>query len=138
MIRPGSDPRPKRNSRLVERLREPRNLLRDFIAHSDSAVNGALKWSAAMSNLIHSREYLHQGDIVIVNCDHQCNVRVMDDSNFNSYRSGGRHNYHGGFYRMLPARIPVPNDGYWNVTIDLGGGRANIRYSINYLKREAA
>jgi hypothetical protein len=91
-----------------------------------------------MSDFIHSREYLHEGDVVIVDCDHQCNVRVMDDSNFYSYRSGGRHTYYGGFYPMLPARIPVPHDGDWNVTIDLGGGRANIRYSINYLKRRAA
>jgi hypothetical protein len=87
---------------------------------------------------IHAREYLHDGDVVIVNCDHQCNVRVMDDSNFSSFRSGGRHRYHGGFYQRLPARIAVPHNGYWNVTIDLGGGRANIRYSINYLKRKAA
>ena len=91
-----------------------------------------------MFDFIHDRQYLAEGDIVIVNCDHQCNVRVMDDSNFSSFRSGGRHHYHGGFYKRLPARITVPSDGYWNVTIDLGGGRANIRYSINYLKREAA
>ena len=32
-----------------------------------------------MSNFIHSREYLHDGDVVVVSCDHQCNVRVMSD-----------------------------------------------------------
>jgi len=88
-----------------------------------------------MSDFIHAREYLHAGDVVIVNCSHQCNVRVMDDSDFSSFRSGGGHHYHGGFYRMLPARIPVPSNGYWNTTIDLGGGSASIRYSINYFKR---
>jgi Domain of unknown function (DUF1883) len=91
-----------------------------------------------MSNFIHSREYLHKSDVVVVDCDHQCNVRVMDDSNFSSYRSGGRHHYNGGFYKMLPARIAVPSDGYWNTTIDLGGGHANIRYNIRYMKREDA
>lgn len=91
-----------------------------------------------MSDFIHSREYLHEGDIVVVNCDHQCNVRVMDDSNFSSFQRGGRHNFYGGFYKMLPARIAVPNDGYWNTTIDLGGGRASILYNIGYIKREAA
>src|ERR1700719_4119898 len=39
-----------------------------------------------MSDFIHAREYLHQGDVVIVDCDHQCNVRLMDDSDFSSYR----------------------------------------------------
>lgn len=89
-------------------------------------------------NFIHAREYLHGGDIVIVQCSHQCNVRVMDDSNFHSFRSGGQHRYYGGFYRQLPARIAVPQSGDWNVTIDLGSGQADIRYSINYLKRAAA
>jgi len=31
-----------------------------------------------MSDFIHSREFLHQGDIVVVNCSHRCNVRIMD------------------------------------------------------------
>lgn len=90
-----------------------------------------------MSDFIHAREYLNAGDVVVVQCSHQCNVRVMSDSDFSSYRNGESHHYHGGFFRMLPARIGVPTSGYWNVTIDIGGGRANIRYNINYLKRAA-
>ncbi|MCL8351519.1 DUF1883 domain-containing protein [Acinetobacter baumannii] len=27
----------------------------------------------------------------------------------------------------------VPHTGTWNVVIDLGGGRANIRYNLSYL-----
>ena len=91
-----------------------------------------------MSGFIHAREWLDEGDVVIVNCDHQCNVRLTDDTSFRSFRSGGRHTYYGGHYKYLPARIIVPSSGYWNVTIDLGGGRANIRYDISYLKRNAA
>lgn len=86
---------------------------------------------------IHRREHLDAGDVVVVDCSHQCNVRVMDDTQFRSFRSGGRHTYHGGFYQMLPARITVPHSGMWNVTIDLGGGRANIRYNIQFVKRVA-
>jgi len=87
-----------------------------------------------MSDFIHAREYLAAGDVVVVNCSHQCNVRLMDDSNFQAYRTGGQHRAYGGFFRRLPARITVPDNGYWNVTIDLGGGQANINYSINYIK----
>ncbi len=90
-----------------------------------------------MSNFIHTREYLEGGDVVIVDCSHQCNIRLMDDPNFNSFRANRRHNYYGGFYKMFPARIVVPHTGNWNVTIDLGGGRANIRYNIEYIKRAA-
>jgi hypothetical protein len=89
-------------------------------------------------NFLHKREWLDEGDVVVVNCDHQCNVRLTDDSNFSAFRSGRAHRCYGGFYRMLPARIVVPNSGFWNVTIDLGGGRANIRANISYLKRNGA
>jgi hypothetical protein len=88
-----------------------------------------------MADFIQAREYLEEGDIVVVNCDHQCNVLVMDDHNFDSYRRGGRATYYGGFYQRLPARIAVPSTGYWNVVLDLGGGRANIRYGFSYIKR---
>lgn len=90
-----------------------------------------------MSDFIHAREHLNEGDIVVVNCDHQCNVLVMDDSNFQRYRRGESYHYHGGFYKRLPARIGVPSAGYWNVAIDLGAGRANIRYNIGYVKNAA-
>jgi hypothetical protein len=86
----------------------------------------------AMSQFIHAREYLNAGDIVVVNCTHQCNVLVMDDSSFQSYRSGGQVHYHGGFYKMLPARIGVPSSGHWNVVLDTQGAAA--RYGIGYVK----
>jgi hypothetical protein len=83
---------------------------------------------------MHQREYLNQGDIVVVNCSHRCNVRLMSDSDFSNYRQGAAHRYYGGHYEQLPARIPVPQDGYWNITLDLGGGSASIRHSIGILK----
>ena len=56
---------------------------------------------------------------------------LTDDTEFQRYRSGDRFQYYGGQYRMFPVRIAAPKTGYWNITIDLGGGTANIRYSIN-------
>jgi len=38
------------------------------------------------------------------------------------------HHYYGGHSDRLPARITVAQDGYWNVTLDLGGGSASIRF----------
>lgn len=91
-----------------------------------------------MGNFIHAREYLDSGDVVVVECDHQCNVLVMDDVNFENYRRGGQFRYHGGFYKYLPARIGVPHSGHWNTVIDLGGGSAQIRYNVGYIKGRAA
>lgn len=83
---------------------------------------------------LHKREYLKQGDVVLVDCSHRCNVRVMGDLDFHHFRRGGSHHYHGGHFDRFPARIVVPDDGYWNVILDLGGGNATIRHNIQFLK----
>lgn len=87
---------------------------------------------------VHTREYLSTGDVVVVQCSHQCNVRVMSDSDFQSFKSGRSHNYHGGHYTMLPARIVVPHSGQWNITIDLGGSPSAFKYDVRFIKSSAA
>ena len=67
-----------------------------------------------MTDYIHTREQLSQGDVVVVECDHQCNIRIIDDQNFEYFKHGREHKYYGGFYRILPARIVIPQSGYWN------------------------
>lgn len=86
-------------------------------------------------DFIHSREYLNQGDVVVLNCDTQCNFRLIDDSNFTAFQRGGRHTYYGGFFQRFPAKLVAPSPGNWNVVVDLGGARANIRYAINVSRR---
>ncbi|MEN4910791.1 DUF1883 domain-containing protein [Erwinia amylovora] len=77
---------------------------------------------------------LNAGDIVVVDCSHQCNIMILTDHNFSNYKRGSRFEYHGGHYKMLPARIQVPHDGEWNVVLDLGGRGANIRHSISVIR----
>jgi hypothetical protein len=81
---------------------------------------------------IHAREHLRGGAAVRVDCDHQCNVLVMDDANYARYRRDDDHRYYGGFFRRLPAVVKVPHDGFWNIVLDLGGGLAQLRYNISY------
>lgn len=73
---------------------------------------------------IHRREVLHEGDLVIIHCSQMCNIRLMNDANFRSYKNGGRHTYHGGAFDRFPARIRVPSDGAWNITLDAVTRRA--------------
>ncbi|WP_080405457.1 DUF1883 domain-containing protein [Burkholderia ubonensis] len=82
---------------------------------------------------LHKREYLNAGDVVVVDCSHQCNVMLTDDSNFSNYRSGRGYKGVGGHFKRLPARLAAPHSGYWNITIDLGGGAATIRHSITII-----
>jgi hypothetical protein len=71
---------------------------------------------------------------VLVTCDHPCNIRLVDDQNFSLFQNGREHRYYGGFYRMFPVRLVVPNSGQWNVVIDLGGRRAAAKYEIRYVE----
>jgi len=84
-------------------------------------------------NFIHGREYLNSDQSYRVNCDKKCYIRVMNDHNFNRYRSGQGYSYYGGFYGRMPAIIRPPHAGYWNVVIDLGGASGTISYSLEVI-----
>lgn len=78
---------------------------------------------------------LDEGDIVHVTIDTQANVMLLDSIDYMNYRGGKQFHYHGGHYDRSPINIAVPSTGHWYVVIDLGGGSAAIRYSINIIKR---
>ena len=58
------------------------------------------------------------------------NVRLMDSSNFQNYRNGKRHTYHGGLAKQSPVRLQVPSSGNWHVTVDMQGLRGTVRSSV--------
>ena len=82
---------------------------------------------------VHTRDWVDAGTTVKVDCDRQCNVMVMDDQNYSAFRRGASFRYLGGFYKRLHAAINVSGAGHWNTVIALDGGRANIKYSIDYI-----
>ena len=65
------------------------------------------------------------------------NVRLMDQSNFNNYKAGRRHQYHGGLARKSPVRLRVPRSGTWHVTVDMQGLRGTARSGIRVIPAEA-
>ncbi|MNF67679.1 hypothetical protein D3C76_374520 [compost metagenome] len=72
---------------------------------------------------VHQREHLNEDDIVVIECSQRCNIRLMSDANFRSFKNGGRHTYHGGAFDTFPAKITAPSTGFWNITIDTAGTR---------------
>lgn len=72
----------------------------------------------------------------MVDCSHQSNILLTDDINFNNYKNGRAFTYEGGsgFFKMLPAKLVAPRDGYWNITIDLAGGTGHVTHSIRIIK----
>lgn len=57
----------------------------------------------------------------------------MTSSDFSNYKNGRRHNYHGGHATKSPIDIPIPSDGHWYATVDLGGYQGNVNASISVL-----
>ncbi len=63
----------------------------------------------------------------------ECNVLLMDDHNFFSYRRGGSYRYVGGHYKRSPVLLSVPEAGHWNVVIDTGGYAGSLEASVTVL-----
>lgn len=61
------------------------------------------------------------------------NVRLMDGSNFSSYKNGRRHSYRGGLAKASPVDLVVPHSGHWYVTVDLAGLRGSVKSGIEIL-----
>ena len=61
------------------------------------------------------------------------NVRLMDSSNFQSYKSGRNHRYIGGLAKQSPIRLQIPSSGHWYVTVDMQGLRGTVRSSIRMI-----
>lgn len=73
-------------------------------------------------NFLHYTVTTGPGDVVQVYLTgNAANVLVMDDSNFQSFKSGQAYRYYGGYYARSPAIINPPSPGRWNVVINLGG-----------------
>ncbi|MBF4617881.1 DUF1883 domain-containing protein [Clavibacter sp. VKM Ac-2873] len=74
---------------------------------------------------------LDKGATVVVTLTRAANVRLMDSSNFNSYKNGRAHKFHGGLVKASPFRIVVPRTGSWYLTVDLMGLKAtSVRSTV--------
>ncbi|KAA6336376.1 hypothetical protein EZS27_015457 [termite gut metagenome] len=77
---------------------------------------------------------LKRGDRVQVTLSgNAANVRLMDSSNYQSYKNGRSHRYAGGLITKSPAVLGVPSSGHWYVTVDLQGLRGTVRSSVKVL-----
>ena len=74
------------------------------------------------------------GEIVeVILKGNAANVRLMDSSNFQSYRSGRRHRYNGGHAKRSPVRLQIPRSGHWYVAVDMGGYKGKVSSSVRML-----
>lgn len=61
------------------------------------------------------------------------NVRLINDTNFSSYKNGRRYQFVGGLAQRSPLKLQVPDSGRWHVVVDMQGLRGSTRANIRLL-----
>ena len=84
----------------------------------------------------HDLGHRSTGEIVEITLSgNAANVRLMDSSNFQSYRNNQQHRCIGGLAKKSPVRLRIPNSGHWHVAVDLAGLGGSVRSSARILPR---
>jgi len=74
-----------------------------------------------------------KGEIVEITLSSGANVRLMNSSDFSSYKNGRRHRFIGGLAKQSPIRLQIPTPGHWHVAVDMQGLRGSTRASVRVL-----
>ena len=86
----------------------------------------------------HQYNNLQRGDVVEVTLSGSAaNVRLLDSTNYQNYRSRRRHRYYGGLVKRSPVRIPIPHSGTWYVVVDMQGLRGTTKSSVRVIPKAA-
>lgn len=86
----------------------------------------------------YSLGHRNSGDVVEVTLSgNAANVRLLDSSNLQNFKSGRQHRYYGGLVKQSPARLAIPHSGTWYVTVDLQGLRGQVRSSVRVIPKAA-
>jgi hypothetical protein len=96
---------------------------------------GLVGRGASRMNFLHYELELASSDEVEVTMDREANVRLLDQSNYDHYRKGEKHTYHGGLMKRSPARLAAPSAGRWHLVIDLGGYAGTVKASVRIVRR---
>ena len=86
-----------------------------------------------MQFIKHDLNHRSAGAVVEVELSNAANVRLLDSANFQSYRSGRRHNFYGGYSKRSPIHLQIPRSGHWYIVVDLGGHSGRVRSSVRVL-----
>lgn len=82
----------------------------------------------------HDLGFQAQGAVVEISlAGNAANVRLMDSSNFSSYRSGRQHRFYGGLAKQSLVRLQVPHSGNWHVAVDMQGLGGSVRASARVI-----
>lgn len=69
--------------------------------------------------------------VTVILKGNQANVRLMDSSNFNSFKNGRRCRFEGGLAKKSPVVFTIPRNGHWYVTVDMMGLKGRVKSAVN-------
>lgn len=72
-------------------------------------------------------------NVIRIHLNQQANVRLLDESNYQKYRTGQNYHYYGGLAQISPVDLRVPHVGSWHVVIDLGGYSGVVQSSVEVI-----
>ncbi|NLN47800.1 MAG: DUF1883 domain-containing protein [Clostridiales bacterium] len=73
------------------------------------------------------------GNIVEVSLGYAANIRIMDSSNYSSFKNGRKHRFIGGYVTRSPYKATIPHSGHWYVVVDLGGYAGKVKSGVRVL-----
>jgi hypothetical protein len=84
-------------------------------------------------NYVHQALDVGPDEVVEVTLDNLAHVRLLDETNYEHYRSGREYHYHGGYATTTIYLIRPPCPGRWHLVIDLGGHAGRVRSWVRLL-----
>ncbi|MGL5655375.1 MAG: DUF1883 domain-containing protein [Fusobacteriaceae bacterium] len=63
----------------------------------------------------------------------ECNVFLVNSSNFQKYKNGNQYTYYGGHTKSSLVDLGVPNYDHWYLVVDLGGYAGSIKSSVKII-----
>ena len=88
-------------------------------------------------------QYLHYSldlgphDVVQVELESSAYIRLVDNENYEAYRTGGNYRYYGGLAEKTPANIKPPYNGHWHLCVDLGGKAGTLDATVHIIQEVA-
>ncbi len=76
---------------------------------------------------------LGPNDAVSIILDKQANVLLLDESNFQRYRSRQSFRYSGGLAQQSPVILRPTSPGSYHVVVDRGGLGGSVRASVSVI-----
>ena len=83
-------------------------------------------------NFIHWKVDVEKSCVAVVTLRGvECDVMILNRTNYERFRRGSSFEYRGGHYKRSPARLPLPDRGEWHVVVVPGqGGRVEATLAV--------